>query len=593
MSLEVPPDKHSADQANHAQAELDKLRQILLGEDQQVITQTIQKHARAVVADVVVEAIHDRQKKDESFNHILQPTVEKAVEQSVENNSDKFVGYLYPIVGSLVRKSVKAFLADFIEKTNQLLENSLTVKGLKWRIKARQANLSFAQYVVSQTYIYRVEHLFLIHRETGLLLKSVDYQAGNYQDPDLISSMLTAINDFVSDSFRQQNGQAEEQLHTVTTDNFTLVVQPGPHAMLVAAVSGILPPDLSDLMAQKLEQIHSLYKTELKTFNGDNSGFEAVDNQLNECLLAQQKSSDNQAKKPWLAWGLLTAIIGFMMYWGWCNWQAHLLKQQVNQLDNTPGYSILNLNVDIDLLQRSQLKLKLIRDPNTLSVNDWLAVHQLKFDKLDIQEKLFHSQAPEVIAQNIKSLISQFANLQSKLSEGKWIISGKLTYPQYQQLSQGLTAQGLNQAQHFDLSAVALAATPLTQAQQSAVQMQSFLQQISKINTVQLNFEVAKVELTPEMLSIVEELHQDYQHLQTQAKLLGYKLRLIVIGTSDSSGNQFINQNLSDERSLNVKQALIKFGVKPGEIYTSGIGQLNIEDPDVQARKVLFNVIYL
>ena len=96
-------------------------------------------------------ALH-RENKDGSVNKVILPLVENAVEHSVTHHSDRLISSLYPLMGSLVRKSVAAFLTDFMEKTNQLLENSLTIKGLKWRFAAWRSGVSFSQYIASQTF---------------------------------------------------------------------------------------------------------------------------------------------------------------------------------------------------------------------------------------------------------------------------------------------------------------------------------------------------------------------------------------------------------------------------------------------------------
>lgn len=331
---------------------LEALRDIILGKDQHLITEAVRTHARELVANVVVEALHDRQLKDQSVDKILQPVIEQSVERSVETHSDKFVGYFYPIVGSLVRKSVKAFLSDFIEKTNQLLEHSLTIKGIQWRIKAHQANVSFAQYAVSQTYQYRVEHVFLIHRETGLLLKSVNHPDSVQTDPDLISSMLTAISDFVSDSFTQPDAENDEQLETVCTDNYTLLIKPGPHATLVAAITGQAPSHLSEKMQLTMEQIHQLYQTELNKFDGDNAEFEQSETQLADCLIAEEKL-EAQAKKPWMAWVLIFILGMFLAHLGWRVWQSQQIEAQLALMDTQPGYSLQKLNVNFDFTHQS------------------------------------------------------------------------------------------------------------------------------------------------------------------------------------------------------------------------------------------------
>lgn len=139
--------------------QLEQIRSLILGENSQVVTDSIKKDARNIVGNVLTEALHDRQKKDGSVSKVLQPLVEDSVANSVMHHSDRLVNSLYPLMGSLVRKYVTSFLTDFMEKTNQLIDNSFTIKGLKWRIKAWQAGVSFSQYVASQTFSYRVEHV--------------------------------------------------------------------------------------------------------------------------------------------------------------------------------------------------------------------------------------------------------------------------------------------------------------------------------------------------------------------------------------------------------------------------------------------------
>ncbi|MCI2283361.1 hypothetical protein L3081_08060 [Colwellia sp. MSW7] len=286
----------SSEQVN-SQQQLDQLRGLILGKNNQVVTDGIKKEARDIVGDVLTEALHDRQQKDGSVNKVLLPLIEDSVEHSVMHHSDKLVNSLYPLMGSLVRKSVTSFLTDFMEKTNQLIDSSFTLKGLKWRIKAWQAGVSFSQYVASQTFSYRVEHVLLIHRETGLLLNSVNLSKASKGDADLISSMLTAINDFVGDSFLDSDNGPKEQLQTVTTDNFNLLIKPGPYASIAAAVMGNPPQAISNQLQITLEDIHRLYNRELNQFDGNNQSFVNCEALLLDCLLSEQKKPESTTQK--------------------------------------------------------------------------------------------------------------------------------------------------------------------------------------------------------------------------------------------------------------------------------------------------------
>ena len=136
---------------------LDKVRELLIGRDEKYVQEIVKRNAKEVVGGIVSEALHERESKDGSVNKVLVPLVEKSLHRSIEANSDKIVGTLYPLVGTLVRKAVSSFLVDFVERTNALIENSLSPKSVSWRFKAWQSGVRYSDYVASQVYQYQVQ----------------------------------------------------------------------------------------------------------------------------------------------------------------------------------------------------------------------------------------------------------------------------------------------------------------------------------------------------------------------------------------------------------------------------------------------------
>ena len=80
----------------------------------------------------------------------------------------------------------------------------MSKQGLKWRFEALRTRKPFAEVILLHTLVYQVEQIFLIHKDTGLTLQHVVSKAELANDPDLVSGMLTAIKDFVQDSFGAQ-----------------------------------------------------------------------------------------------------------------------------------------------------------------------------------------------------------------------------------------------------------------------------------------------------------------------------------------------------------------------------------------------------
>jgi OOP family OmpA-OmpF porin len=95
--------------------------------------------------------------------------------------------------------------------------------------------------VLKHTLVYQVEHVFLVHRHTGLLIAHVAAENAVSQDPQLVSSMLVAIQDFVRDSF---SGAEHQGVDSVQLGDLRLWSEPGPFAALVAVIRGDTPSDI-------------------------------------------------------------------------------------------------------------------------------------------------------------------------------------------------------------------------------------------------------------------------------------------------------------------------------------------------------------
>ena len=110
-------------------------------------------------------------------------------------------------------------------------------------------------------------------------------------DPDLVSSMLTAIKDFVQDSF---GAQKEDSLETLRVGERSVWIEQGPHAFLAAVIRGNPPRDYVTTLCETLEEIHINHKEQLQNFSGDSTPFNDTQYLLEKCLQAQFKGGDKK-----------------------------------------------------------------------------------------------------------------------------------------------------------------------------------------------------------------------------------------------------------------------------------------------------------
>lgn len=579
----------SSDTDENDKQQLEQLRALILGQDMSLVSNKLKAEARNVVGDVLAEAIHDRQKKDGAINKVLQPLVENSVENSVENNSERMVSSLYPLVGSLVRKSVTAFLTDFMEKTNQLIENSFTFKGIKWRINAWQSGVSFAQYVASMTFVYRVEHVLLIHRETGILLKSVDYDSEIKSDADLISSMLSAINDFVGDSFIADEDGIKEQLQTVSTDSFTLLIKPGPEAIVVAAVSGNPPHAISNQLQLTLEDIHQMYFNELRHFDGDCSNFDNTDGLLRDCLLSEQKAdTENKKKTPWFAWiivGLIIILFSLNLYL----WQKEKqLANQIQMLDNLPGVIVKSIHVS----SLNDVSVDLMRDPDAINIENWLKENEIEILNLRLNERPFVSLNPEIALLRAKRVIQKYPNVLMQTKDNIIHLSGRIDVIQKEALLNQLFISGFSEGRNLAATRLKTKTSLIKPSNDLSAKLQIFKQIIGRISAAQLNFSVASAEITPDMALTLSHLTENMSHIDRLANELNFDVTLLIMGASDTTGNKAANSNLSIKRAENAATSLNSLGISWKRMFITGLGQIESVSDKSTSRKVIFNVLY-
>jgi CHASE2 domain-containing sensor protein len=142
----------------------------------------------------------------------------------------------------------------------------------------------FAEVVRLRTLVFRVEQVFLIHHQTGVLLLHVAADPTTTRDPDLIAGMLIAIQDFVQDSFRVSTDEGPE---TIQIGELTVWIEKGQLAVLAAVIHGNPPQIVRTLLQDTLATIHLEHANALVTFTGDVRPFETSRPHLEACLLTQ------------------------------------------------------------------------------------------------------------------------------------------------------------------------------------------------------------------------------------------------------------------------------------------------------------------
>jgi hypothetical protein len=301
--------------------DLAELRELILGAERRRLQELERRLdaaglTREELADLLPEAIVLRTSRDRQLARALAPTVEGAIGESVRRNPRQIATAIFPVLGPAIRKAIAEALAGLVASSNSALEHSVSPRGLKWRLEAWRTGVAYGQIVLKYALVYRVEQVFLIHAETGLLLAHAWAKDLPPKDADLISGMLTAIRDFVADSFAREREAGG--LRRFSVGELTVMVEQGPQAVLAAVVRGQAPDTLLTKLQDTLEQVHLEFSDQLAAFEGDAAPFEPARPMLEECLatvLSTGRERRRRTKAAWLPWTIGAAILLAALLW--------------------------------------------------------------------------------------------------------------------------------------------------------------------------------------------------------------------------------------------------------------------------------------
>lgn len=403
--------------------EWNELKDLLTGEERRQIEAILNRldddkiHA-SEIARILPEALRLAAKHGNRLNDALIPIIGSVLKQSLKNDSSLLVDSLYALIGPATRRAVYESLKSLMRSINTAMQSIFTIQGLKWRFEAIATGKSYAEVVIYHNLIYQVEQVFLIHKETGLLLNHVKTDNILIKDEDMVSGMLTAIQDFVNDSF---NSDEKEILNSLNVGNLEVWIEDSPHAIIAAVIRGNAPEELRSELQKIIEQIHFDYKEELSNFEGNVSPFISTDPELEKALLV--KINNDKKKTPIFAIAFVGIVFLTISYFIFSSINStQKWNKYIDELNQQPGILVVEEDKSIFNYSISGLKDDFSVSPDSLAV-----INNLKIDKINSNWQHFYSLEPEMIILRAKELLGTPASIELSYSNSTLIASGKST----------------------------------------------------------------------------------------------------------------------------------------------------------------------
>jgi len=258
----------------------------------------------------------------EEMAEVVAPLMAPAIKKQIHDSKDEMVEALHPIIGQTVKRAVAEAMRKLVKQINQRLDRAFNPQGSWRRIKARLTGVPEPLAVLPEVLPFAVENLFLIARKTGLLMAHVSAETRTEANAkaQMVSSMLTAIQDFIKDALGAENSS---DLHEFRHGEGITYVIASPMLLLAAFTKGETPRDFSKLLERTLNRIQNSCYNAIVNFEGDTTALETARPFMQKLIqsfaaapafpIKEQKQTPSPAVK--IAYGVAGALALALLAW--------------------------------------------------------------------------------------------------------------------------------------------------------------------------------------------------------------------------------------------------------------------------------------
>ncbi|MBN1363278.1 MAG: hypothetical protein JW976_00585 [Syntrophaceae bacterium] len=229
-----------------------------------------------VLTELLGKKIHDS--KDELAN-TLSPIMSKAIKKQVAESKEDVVDALYPIIGRMISKSITEAMKKLVASVNDSINQKLNFKIWVKNIKARIFGVGLAEMVIAEEMPFVIKQVFLIAKNSGLLISHVSRNKNGPSDPNIVAGMLTAIRSFMQDAFSPDKAG---ELYEIEYSDQTIHIESGRYTYLAVVYKGIAPANLSDQLKHIQDKIRNRYYKYLRNFQEQNTHLIKIETILEE-----------------------------------------------------------------------------------------------------------------------------------------------------------------------------------------------------------------------------------------------------------------------------------------------------------------------
>ncbi|MBE9044882.1 OmpA family protein [Pleurocapsales cyanobacterium LEGE 10410] len=514
--------------------------------------------AKAIAPEIALSIKEQILLDENAISEALGSEMGKAIKTQIELERDAMVDALYPVIGSTISK----YMVEVVREINHKVESTLSPEGFKRKIRAKIQGVSEAELILQESVGYCVQAVFLIQKDSGLIIQEVQRTGEKHLDSDLIAGMLTAIRSFANDCITSGS-----ELDSIDYGDWQIPIETAGYCYLAVVLTGQPSRQFRTKVRLILSKIVLDHGDTIQKYDGNMAN---VPPELKaELELLTEPEPEKSSSSPTLLW-LVVFVLGIIFIpWGIVTYRARIARNiervAAVQLDAAPELSVYRLEPRVSR--------------GELSVSGRVPSQYLRGQAAEI--------AQQIADQNNLQLDNQIITVDLPINPTS--VTGEI---------QRLTSL-FNQQPEVNIETDY---QPRTLTVRGFILNQSLQQNISQafskipgVNRVVINV-VARLptigqriyfELGSSQLNFADNSSK----INTIEKLLNQypRLNLNLIAYSDGQGSIKINQRLGRERCQNVKDALVARGIESNRLVTQCESLLIPSDIEQSGRATWLN----
>ncbi len=481
---------------------------------------------------------------------VIAPIMGKAITEQVKNQRDEIVDALYPVMGSMISKFVGESFKEMMSEINTKVQSTFSFETFKRKVTALVTGVSETELLLRSS-SYSIQNIFLIHKETGILLSERSLPSKTAVEPEMVASMLTAIRSFANDWISKNSNHFE--INEIEFGDSTIRLEVAGCCYLAIVIKGNVNRDGKQKITSVLEWLVEKHAQIIVKFSGDLSELpiEEINDKLDTLFVNDNTKDEAKEKNSWILW-IFSVILLSGIFFG-----------------------IYNKNLN-DSAQEKIL-MALYKDP---SLNLYAIEVEVEYPTIILNARLPAESLQEHLIEKVSAILPEYTIEDRTVLTNSLAIKEK-TYLSIKRLIDTLNIDEGNEIGFkFKKGIVELNGTLKNHKLHKEIISQIFLMSgvLEVLSTVverpvgkemELYYKIGESELDDKNTLLLERWFKLYALNETLE--LYSTIDLLIIGYSDKHGNIINNEKIAVKRAKNVEKYLIKNGISSERINYIGV----------------------